>query len=162
VVRILQIRRCCDQAHPGRDLLAIASPPFSSCCSNDNQQLTRSLRAAHEVCDRHNDVATASLSEVWIDESEFVLDFCQKPSPPSHSSAIISCAPTFSLLLSFNLWLRAMSAIEWIVVPPILRARSAMVSVMAKICVACSAFLCYLSLPSFCSPFRLWVYLTNR
>lgn len=36
----------------------------------DNQQLTRSLRAAHEVCDRHNDVATASLTEVWIDESE--------------------------------------------------------------------------------------------
>ena len=36
----------------------------------DNQQLTRSLRAAHEVCDRHKDVATASLIEVWIDESE--------------------------------------------------------------------------------------------
>src|SRR4051794_24866077 len=27
----------------------------------DNQQLTRTLRATHEVCDRHNDVATASL-----------------------------------------------------------------------------------------------------
>ncbi len=36
----------------------------------DNQQLTRSLRAAHEVCDRHNDVAAANLIEVWIDESE--------------------------------------------------------------------------------------------
>ena len=36
----------------------------------DNQQLTRSLRATHEVCDRHNDVATVSLIEVWIDESE--------------------------------------------------------------------------------------------
>ena len=36
----------------------------------DNQQLTRSLRATHEVCDRHNDVATPSLIEVWIDESE--------------------------------------------------------------------------------------------
>jgi starvation-inducible DNA-binding protein len=36
----------------------------------DNQQLTRSLRATHEVCDRHNDVATTSLIEVWIDESE--------------------------------------------------------------------------------------------
>ena len=36
----------------------------------DNQQLTRSLRASHEICDRHNDVATASLIEVWIDESE--------------------------------------------------------------------------------------------
>ena len=38
--------------------------------SADNQQLTRSLRATHEICDRHNDVATASLIEVWIDETE--------------------------------------------------------------------------------------------
>jgi starvation-inducible DNA-binding protein len=37
---------------------------------DDNQQLTRSLRATHKVCDRHNDVATASLIEIWIDESE--------------------------------------------------------------------------------------------
>jgi starvation-inducible DNA-binding protein len=37
---------------------------------DDNQQLTRSLRATHDVCDRHNDVATASLIENWIDESE--------------------------------------------------------------------------------------------
>jgi starvation-inducible DNA-binding protein len=37
---------------------------------DDNQQLTRALRATHEVCDRHNDVATASLIENWIDESE--------------------------------------------------------------------------------------------
>jgi starvation-inducible DNA-binding protein len=36
----------------------------------DNQQLTRALRATHEICDRHNDVATASLIENWIDESE--------------------------------------------------------------------------------------------
>ncbi|HVU87315.1 MAG TPA: DNA starvation/stationary phase protection protein [Pirellulales bacterium] len=36
----------------------------------DNQQLTRSLRAAHAVCDEHNDVATASLIENWIDETE--------------------------------------------------------------------------------------------
>jgi len=36
----------------------------------DNLALTRSLRSAHEICDRHNDVATASLIENWIDESE--------------------------------------------------------------------------------------------
>jgi len=36
----------------------------------DNRQLTRSLRSTHEVCERHNDVATASLIEVWIDETE--------------------------------------------------------------------------------------------
>jgi len=37
---------------------------------NDNEQLTRHLRSAHEVCDRHEDVATASLIENWIDEAE--------------------------------------------------------------------------------------------
>lgn len=36
----------------------------------DNQQLTRALRSAHEICDSHGDVATTSLIEVWIDESE--------------------------------------------------------------------------------------------
>jgi starvation-inducible DNA-binding protein len=36
----------------------------------DNQQLTRHLRAAHELCEFHGDVATTSLIEVWIDETE--------------------------------------------------------------------------------------------
>jgi starvation-inducible DNA-binding protein len=36
----------------------------------DNQELARSLRHSHEVCDRHNDVATASLIENWIDQAE--------------------------------------------------------------------------------------------
>ena len=33
-------------------------------------KLTRFLRSTHEVCDEHNDVATASLIENWIDETE--------------------------------------------------------------------------------------------
>jgi starvation-inducible DNA-binding protein len=37
---------------------------------NDNRQLTRFLLSTHEVCERHNDVATASLIENWIDETE--------------------------------------------------------------------------------------------
>ncbi len=36
----------------------------------DNLELTRFLRATHEVCEKHNDVATASLIEVWIDQTE--------------------------------------------------------------------------------------------
>lgn len=36
----------------------------------DNQHLTRYLRATHGTCDKHGDVATASLIEVWIDETE--------------------------------------------------------------------------------------------
>lgn len=38
-------------------------------CS-DNRQLTSSLREAHEVCDKYRDIASASLIEVWIDETE--------------------------------------------------------------------------------------------
>ena len=37
---------------------------------SDNQQLTRSLRSTHEVCEKYNDVATASLIENWIDQTE--------------------------------------------------------------------------------------------
>ena len=36
----------------------------------DNRQLVSFLRSAHEVCENHNDVATTSLIEVWIDETE--------------------------------------------------------------------------------------------
>ncbi len=36
----------------------------------DNAQLTRYLRGAHEICAKHQDVATTSLIEVWIDETE--------------------------------------------------------------------------------------------
>ena len=36
----------------------------------DNRELTRFLRSTHEVCEKHNDVATASLIENWIDETE--------------------------------------------------------------------------------------------
>ena len=36
----------------------------------DNKELAARLREAHSVCDEHRDVATASLIEVWIDETE--------------------------------------------------------------------------------------------
>jgi starvation-inducible DNA-binding protein len=36
----------------------------------DNKTLASRLREAHNVCDEHRDVATASLIEVWIDETE--------------------------------------------------------------------------------------------
>jgi starvation-inducible DNA-binding protein len=37
---------------------------------SDNQQLTREMRRVHELCDEYGDVATASLLENWIDETE--------------------------------------------------------------------------------------------
>lgn len=36
----------------------------------DNKQLAAAMRETHRRCDGHNDVATASLLEVWIDETE--------------------------------------------------------------------------------------------
>ena len=36
----------------------------------DNRALTGSLRQAHGVCEEHEDVATTSLIEIWIDETE--------------------------------------------------------------------------------------------
>jgi starvation-inducible DNA-binding protein len=36
----------------------------------DNMELVSRLREAHDLCDEHGDVATASLIENWIDEAE--------------------------------------------------------------------------------------------
>jgi starvation-inducible DNA-binding protein len=36
----------------------------------DNKQLVAEMRRTHVLCDEHQDVATASLLEVWIDEAE--------------------------------------------------------------------------------------------
>jgi starvation-inducible DNA-binding protein len=36
----------------------------------DNKVLAGRLREAHNVCEEHRDIATASLIEVWIDETE--------------------------------------------------------------------------------------------
>ena len=38
--------------------------------AEDNKTLTARLRETHEVCDEYRDIASASLIEVWIDESE--------------------------------------------------------------------------------------------
>jgi starvation-inducible DNA-binding protein len=38
--------------------------------SADNQALTRYFRSAHETCEKYNDVATTSMIEVWIDQTE--------------------------------------------------------------------------------------------
>ena len=38
--------------------------------AGDNKELTARLRQAHNVCEEHRDVATTSLIEVWIDETE--------------------------------------------------------------------------------------------
>src|ERR1700681_4202845 len=37
--------------------------------ADDNRILAVSLRQAHNVCDGHGDIATASLIEIWVDEN---------------------------------------------------------------------------------------------
>jgi len=37
---------------------------------NDNKTLAARFREVHNVCDEYRDVATASLIEVWIDDTE--------------------------------------------------------------------------------------------
>lgn len=37
---------------------------------DDNGELIGRMREVHDLCDEHNDIATASLLENWIDESE--------------------------------------------------------------------------------------------
>src|SRR6266853_3643979 len=37
---------------------------------DDNKQLVANLRETHGLCEEHDDVATASLLEIWIDEAE--------------------------------------------------------------------------------------------
>ena len=38
--------------------------------ADDNKELAARMREAHNVCEEHRDVATTSLIEVWIDETE--------------------------------------------------------------------------------------------
>ena len=37
---------------------------------DDNKTLLGARRSAHDVCEEHGDVASTSLIEVWIDETE--------------------------------------------------------------------------------------------
>ena len=48
----------------------VTAPDMLAELRDDNQQLVARMRQAHVVCEEHNDVATASLIEVWIDEAE--------------------------------------------------------------------------------------------
>ena len=54
----------------------------------DNQALVARLREAHNVCEEHEDVATTSLIEVWIDESErrtwFLFEAGRHPDAQGH------------------------------------------------------------------------------
>lgn len=54
----------------------------------DNKSLVTRLREAHNVCDEHRDIATASLIETWIDETErrtwFLFEASQREMTQGH------------------------------------------------------------------------------
>jgi starvation-inducible DNA-binding protein len=55
---------------------------------DDNGQMTAAMHAAHGVCDENGDVASASLIEVWIDETErrtwFLFEASRRVEEPGH------------------------------------------------------------------------------
>jgi starvation-inducible DNA-binding protein len=53
---------------------------------DDNKTLAASLREAHGLCENHDDIATASLIEVWIDETERRTWFLFEANRPGGSS----------------------------------------------------------------------------
>ena len=52
---------------------------------DDNKDLVSRLRSVHDVAEEHNDVATTSLLEVWIDETERRLWFLFEIEPQRRS-----------------------------------------------------------------------------
>lgn len=52
----------------------------------DNKTVATRLREAHNVCEEHRDIATASFIEVWIDETERRTWFLFEASRPGDSS----------------------------------------------------------------------------
>jgi starvation-inducible DNA-binding protein len=62
---ISRLRRLSDN-----DAEYVDPPDMLAELREDNRGLLASMREAHDLCDEENDVATASLLEVWIDETE--------------------------------------------------------------------------------------------
>ena len=49
---------------------------------DDNKTVIKAMRAAHEVADKHDDVATASILENFIDQAENATGSCSRPAAP--------------------------------------------------------------------------------
>jgi starvation-inducible DNA-binding protein len=58
------------QRIPDNDADFVAPEDMLAELKEDNLKLTQIMREVHDTCDEHGDVATASLLENWIDESE--------------------------------------------------------------------------------------------
>jgi starvation-inducible DNA-binding protein len=58
------------QRIPDNDAAYVTPQDMLSELREDNRKLVSIMREAHNTCDEYNDVATTSLLEVWIDETE--------------------------------------------------------------------------------------------
>jgi starvation-inducible DNA-binding protein len=61
---------CREQRLRDSDRDSLSAEEMLSELRSDNRELTQFLRLIHGLCERYNDVASASLIEVWIDETE--------------------------------------------------------------------------------------------
>jgi starvation-inducible DNA-binding protein len=52
------------------DATYVEPPDMIAELLEDNRALTARLREAHDLCDEHKDIATASMIEVWVDQTE--------------------------------------------------------------------------------------------
>ena len=58
------------QRIPDNDAAYVTPQDMLAELREDNRKLVSIMRAAHDTCDEYNDVASTSLLEVWIDETE--------------------------------------------------------------------------------------------
>ncbi|HLY89858.1 MAG TPA: DNA starvation/stationary phase protection protein [Acetobacteraceae bacterium] len=58
------------QRIPDNDAAYVTPQDMLAELREDNRKLVSIMRAVHDTCDEHNDVASTSLLEVWIDETE--------------------------------------------------------------------------------------------
>ena len=58
------------QRIPDNDADFVTAQDMLAELRDDNRQLTASMREAHDLCDEQGDVATTSLLENWIDQTE--------------------------------------------------------------------------------------------
>jgi starvation-inducible DNA-binding protein len=65
VGHIARLQRATDN-----DAQSVAPADMLSELRDDNLLLVSALRDLHDICDRYNDIATASLIENWIDEAD--------------------------------------------------------------------------------------------
>lgn len=76
------------QRIPDNDADFVEPSDMLSELREDNQALASRLREAHNVCDEHRDLATASMIEVWIDETErrtwFLFESTRPPDSSGH------------------------------------------------------------------------------